>query len=271
MPLVARIVAVADRVESLIDAEPSPLIIRRRGPEMVREMAGNEIDPELAAKMADIAGRDEFWLGFYDNDLPSALMSLNYGGIMSRDELFDFTAVISDVVDARNGREAGRGRRVADLARRVALACDMTERRADLVKVAALLQDVGTLGVPVHYLSKPDILSVDEMSAVQLHPVYARDILSEIPGLGAAAWWVGCHHERIDGKGYPGMLEGSEVPPEAQIIGMCEAFDALTSDRPYRRAMPHADAFEVMRGLAGTRFDPYLLARFESVAGPFEA
>ncbi len=271
MPLVARIVAVADRVESLIDTEASPLIVRRRGPEMVREMSGSEIDPELAEKMADIAGRDEFWLGFYDNDLPSALMSLNYGGIMSRDELFDFMAVISDVVDTRNGRENGRGRRVADLARRVSLACDMTDRRADLVKVSALLQDIGTLGVPVHYQSKPDILSVDEMSAVQMHPVYARDILSEIPGLGAAAWWVGCHHERIDGKGYPGMLEGAEVPAEAQIIGMCEAFDALTSDRPYRRAMPHADAFEVMRGLAGTRFDPYLLARFESVAGPFEA
>jgi HD-GYP domain-containing protein (c-di-GMP phosphodiesterase class II) len=271
MPLVSRIVAVADRVESLIDNEPSPLVIRRRGPEMIKEMSGSEIDPELATKMADIAGRDEVWLGFYDNDLPAALMSLNYGGIMTRDELFDFTSVISDVVDARNGRESGRGRRVADLSRRVALACDMTERRADLVKVAALLQDVGTLGVPVHYLSKPDILSVDEMSAVQMHPVYARDILSEIPGLGAAAWWVGCHHERIDGKGYPGMLEGSEVPAEAQIIGMCEAFDALTSDRPYRRAMAHTDAFEVMRGLAGTRFDPYLLARFEAVTGPFEA
>jgi HD-GYP domain-containing protein (c-di-GMP phosphodiesterase class II) len=270
-PLVSRIVALADRVESLIDAERSPLVVRRKGPTIVQDMAGSEIDPQLAARMAEIATRDDFWLGFYDNDLAAALMSLNYGGIMNREELFDLLAVFADVVDTRNGRENGRGRRVADLARRVALACDMTDRRADLVKVAALLQDVGTLGVPVHYLSKPDILNVDEMSTVQLHPVYARDILSEIPGLGAAAWWAGCHHERVDGKGYPSMLEGSEVPAEAQIIGMCEAFDALTSDRPYRRAMPPSEAFEVMRGLAGTRFDPYLLARFESVAGPFEA
>lgn len=270
-PIVARIVALADRVESMIEAEGSPLLVRRRGPGLVRDMAGNEVDPDLADKMVDIAGRDEFWLGFYDTDLDAALMSLNYGGIMSRDELFDFLGVIADVVDGRNGRERGRGRRVADLARKVALASDMTDRRADLVKVAALLQDVGTLGVPAHYLSKPDILSVDEMAAVQMHPVYARDILSEIPGLGAAAWWVGCHHERIDGKGYPGMLEGGEVPAEAQIIGMCEAFDALTSERPYRRAMSNNDAFEVMRGLAGTRFDPYLLSRFESVTGPFEA
>ncbi|MEX0784647.1 MAG: HD domain-containing phosphohydrolase [Dehalococcoidia bacterium] len=271
MPLVSRVVAVADRVESMIDAEGSPLLVRKRGPNLVRDMAGNELDPEIAEKMALLAGRDDFWLGFYDNDLPSALMSLNYGGIMNREELFDFIGVLSDVVDGRNGREAGRGRRVAELARRLALTCDMTERRADLVMVAAMLQDLGTLGVPAHYLSKPDILTIDEMSAVQAHPIYARDILSEVPGLGAAAWWVGCHHERIDGKGYPGMLEADEVPIEAQIIGMCEAYDALTSDRPYRRAMSPADAMEVMRGLGGTRFDPYLLARFESLAGPFQA
>ena len=270
MPLVSRVVAVADRVESMIDSEGSPLLVRKRGPNLVRDMAGNELDPEIAEKMALLAGRDDFWLGFYDNDLPSTLMSLNYGGIMTREELFDFIGVLSDVVDGRNGREAGRGRRVVELARRMALTCDMTERRADLVMVAAMLQDLGTLGVPQHYLSKPDILTIDEMSAVQAHPIYARDILSEVPGLGAAAWWVGCHHERIDGKGYPGMLEGDEVPVEAQIIGMCEAYDALTSDRPYRRALSPSDAMEVMRGLGGTRFDPYLLARFESLAGPFQ-
>lgn len=271
LPLVARIVALADRVESMIDADASPLLIRRRGPELVREMAGSELDPDLAHTMADLACRDEFWLGFYDNDLPATLMSLNYGGIMSREDLFDVLGVLSDIVDARNAREAGRGRRVAELARRIALACEMTERRADLVQVAALLQDIGTLGVPAHILSKPDILTIDEMSIVQLHPTYARDILSEVPGLGAPAWWVGCHHERIDGKGYPGMLEGAEVPLEAQVIGMAEAFDALTSDRPYRRAMAPADAFEVLCGLAGTRFEPYLLERFEAAIGPFDA
>ncbi|MCC6419269.1 MAG: HD domain-containing protein [Gemmataceae bacterium] len=270
-PLVARVVAVADRVESMIDAEASPLMVRKRGPQLVRDMAGSELDPEIAVRMAHLAARDDFWLGFYDNDLPASLMSLNYGGTMAGDELFSFLGVISEVIDVRNGREPGRGRRVADLARNLALATDMTERRADLVKVAALLQDVGTLGVPAAVLVKPDILTIDEMAVVQMHPAHARDILSEVPGLGAAAWWVGCHHERVDGKGYPGMLEGEEVPVEAQIIGMCEAFDALTTNRPYRRAMAPADALEVMRGLAGTRFDPYLLERFEAAAGPFAA
>ncbi len=270
-PLVSRIVALADRFETVLDAEGPPLALRRSGPALLREMAGKELDPDLAERMARIASQDEFWLGLYDNDLGAGLMALNYGGVMGREELFALLGVLADIVDVRNGREEGAGRRVAEMARRMALACDMTERRADLVKVAALLHDIGTLGVPARYLRKPDILSVDEMGAVQMHPVYARDILGEVPGLGAAAWWVGCHHERIDGKGYPGMLEGSEVPVEAQIIGLCETYDALTNDRPYRRALPRTEAYEILQGLAGNRFDPYLLARFESVAGPFDA
>ncbi len=268
VPQAARIVSVADRVESMIGAEASPLAVRRHVPAMVQEMAGKELDPEVAATMLEVAGRDDFWLGLYDNDMPGHLMMLNYGGLLEPRELFETAGGVSDVVDSRTGREPGRGRRVAELAHRVALACDMGERRADLLRVAALLQDIGTLGVPPGLLAKPDILTIDEMATMQQHPIYARDIISEVPGMGAPAWWVGCHHERVDGKGYPGMLAGDEVPPEAQIIGMSEAFDALTSDRPYRRAMTPQDALEVMRGLGGSRFSEYLFSRFMTIVAP---
>jgi HD-GYP domain-containing protein (c-di-GMP phosphodiesterase class II) len=139
------------------------------------------------------------------------------------------------------------------------------ERRSELVRVAALLQDIGTLGIPAHVLSKPDILTLDEMMLMQKHPTLARNIVGEIPGMGAVAWWVGCHHERVDGKGYPGMLEGEAVPVEAQIIGICEAYEALTSNRPYRRAMGRDDASEVLRGLADSRFDATVIRRLEEV------
>ncbi len=265
MPMVSQVVAAADRIESLIDGESSPLLVRRKGPQLVRDMAGHEISPEIADTLVRLASRDGFWFGFYDNDLSSTLMAMNYGGPLRGEDLYDFLGVISDVVDGRNGREGGRGRRVAAMAYELSLVCELPERRADLVRVAALLQDLGTLGVPGNVLSKPDILSIEEMAAVQLHPIYARDILSEIPGMGAASWWVGCHHERIDGKGYPGMLEGEEVPLEAQVIGLCEAYHALTSERPYRKAMSSDDAMTVVRGLAGTRFRADLIERFESL------
>lgn len=269
-PIVSRITATADRVESMIDADGSPLLVRRQGPQLVKEMAGSEVDPQTAEKMAGLARSDDFWLGLYDNDMAGTLSESNFGGIMKPAELFDFAGVVANLIDTRNGREPGRSSRVSDLARRLTLGCDMNEHRADLVKLAALLQDMGTMGIPPHFLSKPDILTIEEMDVIQLHPTYARDILSEVPGLGAVAWWIGCHHERIDGKGYPGMLEGDEVPVEAQIIGVVDTYDALINERPYRHALPPAEAFEVLSGLRGTRFSPWVLDRFESIVGPFD-
>lgn len=263
--LATRMVAAADRLESLIALDPSPLTVRRRIGRLITEMAGAEVAPDVAAHMLAVAARDDFWLGLYDNDLAAGLMVYGQGPVLTPHELVECAAAVSDVVDARSGRDGSRGRRVAELAARVALAAGLSQRRADLVRLAALLQDIGAFGIPIALLHKPDILSIDEMAVMQQHPTFARDILSEAPGLGAAAWWVACHHERVDGKGYPGMLQGDEVPVEAQLIGMAEAFDALTSDRPYRRAMLPADAIQVMRGLAGARFAPALLARFESV------
>lgn len=262
--LVARVVATADRVESLIDGEASPLWLRRRAPMLVRAMTGKELDPQLADTMARIMERDEFWLGLYDNDLASELLGLSIGGDVQSEDLLDLLAVISDMVDERACREPGRGREIAELARTIGESCDIAPRRLHLLEIAALLQDLGTLGVPAHFLSKPDILTVDEMTAVQQHPTLARDIVSEIPGLGAAAWWIGCHHERIDGKGYPGMLEGEDVPIEAQIIGLAEAYVALRSTRPYRPAMGRSDALSVLAGMSGTRFIPELLAALEA-------
>ncbi|MGK2966143.1 MAG: HD-GYP domain-containing protein [Tepidiformaceae bacterium] len=267
--IVTRIVAAADRVESLIAIDGSPLTIRRRIGGLIADMSGSEIEPRLAERIVDVTSRDEFWLGLYETDLATSLMARHVDDPMSPTGLFECAAVIGDIVDLRTGRDDGRGRRVADLAHRLSAAAGLGPRRADLVKLAALLQDIGTLGVPVQLLYKPDILTIDEMAVMQQHPTFARDILSEVPGLGAAAWWVGCHHERVDGKGYPGMLQGDEVPIEAQVIGMAEAYDALTSDRPYRRAMLPTDAIQVMRGLAGTRFTPHLLDRFESVVSLF--
>jgi len=265
LPLLARIVAVADRVESLIDQESSPLFVRRSAPEVIGSMAGAELDPELAGVMSQLARDDGFWLGLYGDELQSSLVALNYGGMVAGESLEAMLGVIADLVDSRNARVPGHSRRVAGLTSRLAESIRVAEPRSELIRLAAMLQDIGTLGVPVALLHKPDILSVDEMATMQLHPTYARDILSEIPHFGPAAWWVACHHERVDGKGYPGMLEGPEVPVEAQIIGVCETFEALTNDRPYRKAMDHSQALDVVRGLAGERFDGNIVDALEAI------
>lgn len=263
LPLTGRVVAVADRLESMIDSDGSPLQIRTNGRRALLEMAGNELDPELAEVMAGLTARDEFWLGLYDTESPAWLTTTGAGPVLEREMLFAFLAVIADLVDQRNGRPTGRARHVAAMAHRMARACGLDGDHAWLVGLSALLQDIGTLGVPARFLNKPDILSVEEMAAIQYHPTHARELLSEIPGFGRVSWWVGCHHERIDGKGYPAMLEGEEVPLEAQIIGICDAFEALTSDRPHRKAISSGDALQVVRGLAGTRFQAFVVDAFE--------
>lgn len=271
LPLIARVVAVADRVETLIDRTSSPLQLRRTAPTEIEAMGGIELDPALALRMSELARNDRFWLGFYGDDLQSTLQSLGYGGMLEGDELTGFLGVIADLIDDRNGRSLGQSRQIASLAAAIAETVGLSGARVSLLRNATLLHDIGTLGVPVALLHKPDILTVGEMATMQLHPTLARDILSDIPGFGPAAWWVACHHERVDGKGYPAMLEGQHVPLEAQIIGISETYEALTHERPYRGPMRKESALEVLRGLAGQRFDPAVVEALESNVGRHRA
>lgn len=267
--MISRITTAADSFESLLRRDGASLQMRREGRALVEDLTDSVIGPAVADILRKLTASDTFWLGFHDNDLAAAVEPAGFGPLLMGNDLMETLKVFSDVVDERNARPAGTGRMVAEMSHAVAMACMFTERRADMVKAAALMQDVGTLGVPASHLRKPDILTIDEMAQVQLHPTFARDILSEIPGFGAASWWVGCHHERVDGKGYPGMLSGREVPIEAQIIGMCEMYNALISERPFRPAMRPVEAAAVMFGNVDARFSADIFAIFEGVVGPF--
>jgi HD-GYP domain-containing protein (c-di-GMP phosphodiesterase class II) len=262
-PLSAHIVAAAERLDSMASAGRSALLVRRSGRGMMVSLADDGIDVRVVEALGDLSADDSFWIRYYNNDSgPLPVEGLGEAKIAGQ-ELLSTLGVVADLIDVRNGHPPGRARRVAELAMDLAARRGETPERARLIQAAALLQDVGTLGVPASCVRKPDLLTVDELADVQAHPVLARDILSEIPGLGALAWWIGCHHERIDGRGYPAGLEGPEVPIEAQMIGLCEAYDALTKERPHRPALAAADALEIVRGLASSRFEADLVAGFE--------
>ena len=131
-----------------------------------------------------------------------------------------------------------------------------------MVRVAALLQDVGVLGVPARVMTKPDILSVPEMQLMRQHPGSSEMILQELNGFEEMVTWIARHHERPDGKGYPEMLSGDDIPLESRILSIADAFAALTSDRPHRGAMPLKDAKQILLGAAGTQLDAELVRLF---------
>ncbi|MEA2383168.1 MAG: hypothetical protein QOH72_3139 [Solirubrobacteraceae bacterium] len=145
---------------------------------------------------------------------------------------------------------------VVELAREVARAMDVSEIDVERIAAAALVHDVGKVAIPDRVLHKAAPLDDAEWELMRDHPVIGERILRTIPGMGAVARIVRHEHERFDGGGYPDGLAGDEIPVGSRVILACDAYHAMTSDRPYRRAMAHEDAVSELARAAGTQFDP---------------
>ena len=169
------------------------------------------------------------------------------------------TDVVSALVSALQERDRYTGdhsESVVDVAGRVAEALAVAPAEIERIRTAALLHDVGKVGISDGILHKPGPLDDDEWELMREHPAIGERILRAIPGMGQVARIVRHEHERWDGAGYPDGLVGDAIPLGSRIILACDAYHAMTSDRPYREAMPHADAIAELTACAGTQFDP---------------
>ena len=154
---------------------------------------------------------------------------------------------------------------VAGAAERVGAELGITGVWLQELVSAADLHDIGMLAVPASILAKPGRLTDDEWRFIERHTVIGERILGAAPALASVARIVRSTHERHDGDGYPDRLAGDQIPLEARIIAVCDAYDALTSPRPYRRAVSHAEALAELARCAGTQFDPAVVAAFARV------
>ncbi|MCD6449450.1 MAG: transporter substrate-binding domain-containing protein [Thermotogaceae bacterium] len=156
----------------------------------------------------------------------------------------------------------GHSERVANLAVRIANEMGLSEDKKKKIYWAGILHDVGKIFVPQDVLHKPDKLTEEEYDLVKLHPVKSAEIIEEIDELKDIAKIVRHHHERCDGKGYPDGLKCSEIPLEARIIAVADAFDAMTSKRPYREALKPEEALNEIVKNSGVQFDPQVVQVF---------
>ena len=164
--------------------------------------------------------------------------------------------VIADAVELQDAYTAAHAKEVADLAVRVGKRMDISDAELGRLRYAALLHDVGKIGVPSEILRKPGPLTAEERELMNAHTAIGARLLERIPFLAPVAPLVRSAHERFDGGGYPDGLAGYEIPRGAMIIATCDAFHAMTSDRSYQEAMSKRGAIEELRANAGGQFDP---------------
>jgi HD-GYP domain-containing protein (c-di-GMP phosphodiesterase class II) len=176
-------------------------------------------------------------------------------------------AALSAAVDLRDRRTAEHSEDVVALARLVGHMLQLDPAAMIELEFAARLHDVGKIRVPDQVLNKPGPLDREERSVMRCHAAWGAETLSNVAGLEVVATIVRFHHERWDGGGYPDGLRGARIPLASRIIAVCDAFGAMTCDRPYRAGMRPADALGELRDGAGTQFDPGVVDAFcEAVA-----
>lgn len=172
------------------------------------------------------------------------------------------------VVEADDQYTGAHSRDVLDLSRLTAAALGLPASQRRAVEFVAMLHDVGKIFVPKEILNKPGALDAYEWQVIRSHTVQGERVLKEVGGaLARVARYVRSSHERYDGHGYPDGLAGEAIPIESRIVAVCDAFSAMTTDRPYRSAMPSDAALEQLHDCAGTQFDPRVVTAFERALG----
>ena len=171
---------------------------------------------------------------------------------------------LAQAMEAKDRYTQGHSARVAEEAVRIARYLSLSEDEIQNIWIAGFLHDVGKIGIPESVLNKPGRLDPEEWELVKQHPAFAARILEPIEELGDVIEMVRHHHEHFDGTGYPGGLSGADIPLGARILTVADAYDALTSERPYRGPVPEDEALKILEEASGTQFDAVIASAFLS-------
>jgi HD-GYP domain-containing protein (c-di-GMP phosphodiesterase class II) len=191
-----------------------------------------------------------------------AAVSVQAAGEELQSANLEFVGSLANALDARDRYTSGHSHRVSELACATAAAMQLDSDRIERIRIGAILHDMGKIGISDSVLQKPGRLTDEEFAHVKEHPVIGRRILEGVQGLAPFLPAVELHHENWDGSGYPRGQRGEETPIDARIIHVCDAYDAMTTDRSYRRGMTHERAISILIENSGIQFDPRVVEVF---------
>jgi diguanylate cyclase (GGDEF)-like protein/putative nucleotidyltransferase with HDIG domain len=185
------------------------------------------------------------------------------------EQILNAVHALAATVDAKDHRTYGHSKKAAEYAAQIAHALGYSSDKIAMLKAAALLHDIGKIRVPDSILFKPGSLTDSEWIAIREHPKFGVAILKHIKSLGGCLPVIQHHHEHFDGRGYPAGLRGENIPLDARILAIADAYDAMTSPRPYRsNALHHQEAIEEIIRCSGSYFDPQIVSAFAALWEP---
>jgi putative nucleotidyltransferase with HDIG domain len=179
-----------------------------------------------------------------------------------KEAFYETAHILAETIEKRDPYTGGHTKRVMNYSYNIGKAIGLSAKEIEDLKLAAILHDIGKIGIRDDILLKKDRLNQAEIEAMNMHSKYGAEILSNVKQLKDVIPGVRSHHERIDGKGYPDNLKGEHIPTIAKIIAVADTFDAMTTDRPYRKAMDFETAFEELRKNSGEQFDGQIVDVF---------
>jgi putative nucleotidyltransferase with HDIG domain len=281
--------ATADALETLLldnlkDAKPL-LVARNNGtgiipaaigslmlvPLIIRERVFGILAVAMLQKQIQFSDRDLYYLSFMTQKAAYAIENMAlYENIY--ENLFATLYAFVKAIEARDPYTEQHSSRVTVIASTLAEAMGCSSEDLDILNVAGRLHDIGKIGIRDDILLKPGRLNKEEFDIIKQHPVIGAEIVAQMGLWDREKKIIRCHHERYDGQGYPSNLVGEEIPLLARILSVADVYDAIASDRAYRKRMDETKILQIMYGGAGTQFDPRVIDHFKKLyeAGAFQ-
>lgn len=205
----------------------------------------------------------------YDLDLLRALASQVAVAIENarlyeelKETFYAIVFALADTIEKRDPYTGGHTKRVMDYSVAIGIEMGLSKKEIEKLRLAAILHDIGKIGIRDEILLKEGKLSDEEFKIIQNHAIYGAEILGYVKQLKDIIPGVKYHHENFSGSGYPDQLRGNDIPLIARIIAVADTFDAMTTDRPYRKALSVNDAMQELKNKAGIQFDPHVIDAF---------
>ena len=262
IPVLARIANLAQTVEAFHERGGKRAALR-----VAHKRRGAWFDPQLVAIVTRWR-RDDAWWELLRTDVTQAVLAAEPSDrtmAVDDDGLDDVCRAFADIIDAKSPFTYRHSTRVADMAREVAAQCGADPAEQRRIYRAGLLHDIGKLGVSNSILDKNGPLTAEERTLMEVHPRFTLEILQRVTAFVPFAWTAALHHEKLDGTGYPWRKTGDELDLASRILVVCDIYDALTSDRPYRAGMPETVALGILEKDRGTKLCPVALDALDAL------